>query len=501
MHPLISLIITHKKKVIFFILLSILLWYYVPAFLMLIPFCFTQYTHTIKEKLVLLSTTTFLVWYLAPFLVFIVPTLLIVRMETPRKKVFLGILGIWLLFHYAPFFIVPFDTLSLWGHEAILQTSEGLSYIQYGVFNEQHVTAIPNSKNQASQKFGFNPMGESGWAPDHERRSSTAILDDHSVVWISVSTTTNTFSISRYKDGETKVVTTLPLLSLPEYAMAYEKHTAPSLESIQSSTNDVYKNELIVFPNNTVGWLDYMATNGDANFVTDVSLRLRKVNVDTGEVTSMEVVHIPDYNVDSKIVYDQSASPKVPDTYIYPYKVKIGDLFFFSFGSSLVVAETPPHGDIIYIDANRVIFDGYTRFDDSNVLPTYVYLDCSFDKPDACIMHKLEGELLKGLIYNPTTLATISLSEPADDVACSGCYTNVDYAAKYLRLHNGDHASTFYWSFDFLQGNTWIGSFDFSADHTLIYASIGLQTFAINPIWGTMATLDDSGYANIAYFK
>lgn len=186
---------------------------------------------------------------------------------------------------------VPLDTLSLAGRQALVldmpgidstsdyqnlseseQMRDRLSLVTYHWFNIETTKLIPNTPILDFLEPDARPRV---WRP-------TAILDNGTVVWTSTRDGKN-YKIMKYENGKTSEVASIPLFDLPSFADAYEKGTAQITEKTINSTGDVFRMPFIVYPDNSIGWLDAMATKGDGKHLTEAEIRVRRVDVGAGE--------------------------------------------------------------------------------------------------------------------------------------------------------------------------------------------------------------------------
>ena len=193
-----------------------------------------------------------------------------------------------------------FDTLSLNGRQALmLDTSvvagqygtylrddeikklpedklnkDRLSLVTYHLFNFKTSVLIPNTPI-----LDFFDGSTDQNVPIYH---PTAILDNSIVVWTDTRDGKN-YKIMKYENGKTSEVTSMPLFDLPSYADAYEKGEVQITPDTLNSTGDIYRSNFILFPDNTIGWLDAVATKGDGIHLTEAELRVRKVDVETGK--------------------------------------------------------------------------------------------------------------------------------------------------------------------------------------------------------------------------
>lgn len=127
------------------------------------------------------------------------------------------------------------------------------------------------------------PYGEGDTIKERKRpqniRSTVAILSTGAVVYANTDETSTTYRIWKYENGTTTLVRSYPILDFMKFSREYANGTVRITPEVQAMTSNTYEMPFMVFPDNSIGFLDYMVMKGNEDGITQTALRLRVVDV------------------------------------------------------------------------------------------------------------------------------------------------------------------------------------------------------------------------------
>lgn len=170
------------------------------------------------------------------------------------------------------------------GHSALVRSDDQKVYlVKYGLDGEMNreevlgVGSLGNYEYPAGLGDGFTI--KLTYPPVMQPRATTAILSTGAVVFADTNEATTTYRIWKYESGTTTLIRSYPILDLIQFSHAYASGTAHITPETQKMTSNTYRSPFIVFPDDSIGFLDFAVLKGDGKTITQTAVRLRVVDV------------------------------------------------------------------------------------------------------------------------------------------------------------------------------------------------------------------------------
>ena len=301
------------------------------------------------------------------------------------------------------------DNTILAERRALVQTSDDelylLKYSEDGQSIREHIPGSPSTEYANVLRWGTGSLLTiKASSAILGVRSAVSVLSTGAVVYANTNEGKTEYRIWKYEDGETKLLRTYPTIDLMQFWADYREKKAVITPNITNATSNTHESPFVVFPDDSIGFLDYGIVKGDGENITQTALRLRVVDVygendyittlieseDTGTRYSFEEIERGRVNISSSI------GGSVWTTFVYRFPQEgISEIIRNQHISNQYLILYAP----IYIsqDAKQVSFLGSYREENGEVYPENirpVVMTCDTHRNFSCHVEPLSDNLI-----------------------------------------------------------------------------------------------------------